>query len=325
MVRGNERVHARDVIAETELKARHAFIDVARGLGIGKAEVPRYLQRAVGDVLDKGDVIAGPVGITRRTVRAPGDGRIMQLEGGKILFQERTRTFQLRAGFPGTVVASDGANVVSIETTGALLSATWGNGRHGFGVMRMVDGDPAGRLAADRLDIILRGAVLVAGVCDHPAPLHQATELSVRGLILGSLISDLIPVARRMSYPIVLTEGFGTMPMNPAAFELLDSNNGREAAVDAEVASEKHFKHPEVIIPLPATQDVSMPDEVIPIARGVRVRVLRQPHQGEIGTVREVLDRAISYPSGILAKSAAVELLGLGPKTIPLANLEILQ
>jgi hypothetical protein len=249
----------------------------------------------------------------------------MKLEEGKILFQERTRTFQLRAGFPGTVVASDGANVVSIETTGALLSATWGNGKRGFGVMRMVDEDPSSRLAADRLDIILRGAVLVAGVCDHPAPLHQATELSVRGLILGSMISDLIPIARRMSYPIVLTEGFGTSPINPAAFELLNSNNGREAAVDAELATEKHFKRPEVIIPLPATQEVSMPDEIIPIVPGVRVRVLRQPHQAEVGTVREVLDRAISYPSGILAKSASVELQGLGIKTVPLANLEILQ
>lgn len=325
LVHGNERVHASDVIAETEIQSRHAFLDIARGLGVGVGEVPRFMQRAVGDTIDQGDVIAGPVGIARRTIRAPGDGKIVKLEGGKVLFQERTRTYQLRAGFPGTVVASDGATVVSIETVGALLNTVWGNGKRGFGVMRMVDGDPGGRLVTDRLDIILRGAVLVAGICDHPAPLHQATELSVRGLILGSMISDLIPVARRMPYPIVLTEGFGILPMNPAAFDLLNSNGGREAAVDAEMASEKHFKRTEVIIPLPATQEVSIPDEIVPIAPGVRVRVLRPPYQADVGTVREVLERAVPYPSGILARSASVELQGVGIKTVPLANLEILQ
>jgi hypothetical protein len=41
--------------------------------------------------------------------------------------------------------------------------------------------------------------------------------------------------------------------------------------------------------------------------------------------VREVLQRAVGYPSGILARSARVDLEGIGTTNVPLANLEILQ
>ena len=46
---------------------------------------------------------------------------------------------------------------------------------------------------------------------------------------------------------------------------------------------------------------------------------------GAVGQVREVLPKAISLPSGILARCAIVDLDGFGAATVPLANLEILQ
>jgi hypothetical protein len=79
------------------------------------------------------------------------------------------------------------------------------------------------------MDIQLRGAVIVAGQCDHPAPLHQAGELSLRGLILGGMAAALIPMARRLPYPIVVLGGFGDFPISAPIFNLLASNAGRKS------------------------------------------------------------------------------------------------
>jgi hypothetical protein len=198
MARVNERVVADDILAEAEPDPRHYYIDVARGLGISDKQVGRYLTRDPGDRLDAGEIIAGPVGVGRRTIRAPYDGRIVAISKGRVLFQARGDMFTLKAGFPGTVISTDGSREVMVETTGSLVQAVWGNGKSDFGVMQAVGDGPDSQLKTGHLQITLRGAILLAGTCDHSAPFHQATELGIKGVILGSIDSHLIGVVRKL-------------------------------------------------------------------------------------------------------------------------------
>ncbi len=324
-VRINQKVMASDVVAEGEAPPRHVFLDLARGLGVPVHEVGRHLRCQRGDALEAGDVLAGPAGIGRRTVRAPSDGIVVSISSGRLLFRMHLGVIELRAGFPATVIGTDGVQTVLLETTGALIQGVWGNGRHDFGVMRFVGDGPGDRLQADRLDADLRGAILVGGICDHPAPLHQATELSARGIVLGGLSSDLIPLAARLPYPVIVTTGFGPLPLDTQTFRLLSSNAGREVALDARKNDPLTGSRPEVVIPLPPTSDADLPEDVIPLKEGVRVRLSRHPHHGAVGVVREVLGRAADFPSGILARSARVDLEGVGLTIVPVDNLEVLQ
>ena len=68
--RAGERISAIDVLAEAEPGPRHFFIDIARGLGVPEREVPKHLVHERGVRIEAGEVIAGPVGISRRTLRA---------------------------------------------------------------------------------------------------------------------------------------------------------------------------------------------------------------------------------------------------------------
>jgi hypothetical protein len=324
-VRVNAKVQAADILAEAEIEPEHFYLDIARGLGVPVAEVGRHLTRQQGDRVDAGDVIAGPVGLTRRTVRAPADGRIATITNGRVLLEARGALYQLRAGFPGVVVATDGAQMVTVETTGALIQGVWGNGKTDYGVMRVVSDGPSGPLHTNQLDVNLRGAVLVAGYCDHPAPFHQATELAVRGVVLGGMPSELIPLARRLPFPVLLTEGFGELAINGPAFALFMSHVGREITIDAGNEWPQPGQRPEVVIPLSTTRPVGLPEEVIPIKPGVRVRILSEPYVGEVGVIKSVLKQAVQYQSGIRAKSASVEIDGIGTTKVPLANIEVLQ
>ncbi len=324
-VRVNERVEANDIVAEAEGTPRHVFLDLVRGLGVPEEQVPRYVVRERGERVEAGDILAGPVGFARRTIRAPADGRVAGLLRGRLLFEIRGEPEQVTAGVPGVVLSTDGSREVVIETSGALIEGAWGNGREAFGVLRVLTSSPEERLDTHHLDISYRGAVLVAGRCDHPAPLHQAAELAVRGLVLGGLTADLGPVVQRLSYPVVVLEGFGPVPMNQAAFDLLRSNAGRDAAVDGRVGGAYEAQRPTVIVPLPASREADLPEDVIPLAPGVRVHLTRAPRQGQVGVVRQVLRSAVRYPSGLMARSVEVDLESGETVTVPLANLEILQ
>jgi len=324
-VRINQKVMASDVVAEGEAPPRHVFLDLARGLGVPVHEVGRYLRSQRGDALEAGEVLAGPAGMGRRTVRAPSDGIVVSISNGRLLFRMHSGVLELKAGFPATVVGTDGVQTVLLETTGALIQGMWGNGNNDFGVMRVVGDGPGDRLQTDRLDADLRGAILVAGICDHPAPLHQATGISARGIVLGGLASELIPVAARLPYPVIVTTGFGPLPLDNPTFNLLSSNAGREVALDARKYNPSDGSRPEVIIPLPPTSEADLPEDVIPLKEGVRVRLARPPYHGSVGVVREMLARAVDYPSGILARSARVDLDGVGLTIGPVDNLEVLQ
>jgi len=321
----NQRVRPRDVVAEAEITPHHRFIDVARTLGVDPRQVSRYLIRERDERIEKGDVIAGPVGITRRTARAPDDGRIVAISDGKVLFEVHSTPLVLRAGIPGEVVATDGLISVTIETTGALIQGVWGNNRQDFGITRMIGESPRDRLLTDQLDTGLRGAILIAGLCDHPAPLYQARELALRGLILGGLAAELIPIAERLPYPVVVLEGFGPLSISQPVYELLSTSRGREAGVDASFKGINDSQRPEVILPLPVVNPVDLPEDIILLTPGVRVRVTRAPYIGLVGLVDRILPQAIVYPNGVLARSAVVDLDVFGKTNVPLANLEVLQ
>jgi len=324
VARLNEKVLASDVIAEGETAPSHLFLDLVRGLGVPEKDVARYLLHQAGDRLEAGELIAGPAGVGRRTVRAPAAGRIVTFQRGRLLYEVRGRAIGLRAGFPGMIIGTDGTRTVTVEATGALVQGIWGNGKQEFAMLRTVGG--AGeRIRSDQLDINLRGALLIGGILEQAGTLQQMTQLTVRGLVVGSVTSDLVTQLMRLPFPVVVTEGFGEIPMNNAAYALLTTNAGREAAIDGRMGDNFSEQRPELIIPLPAGRKSDLPDEVVTLSAGTRVRVVRPPHAGAVGTIRDLPAKAVDYPSGLLARSALVELEGVGTRSVPLANLDVVQ
>jgi hypothetical protein len=164
LVRMNEKVQAGDVLAEGEPASRYYSLDLARALGVPAREAVKHVRRERGERVDAGDVLAGPVGVTRRTLRAPAAGEVLGLQDGRLIFEARGAVVALRASFSGVVVGTDGLQSVTLETTGALVQAVWGNGKQETGVMRQVASTGGDKLEPEQFDLSLRGAVLLAVV-----------------------------------------------------------------------------------------------------------------------------------------------------------------
>jgi len=325
LVRKGQKVSPVDVIGEANLEPRHVLLDIARGLGVGVGDADKYLEREAGEMVSEGDVLAGPVGWGKRVVRAPCSGKIILTGRGKILLEEESAPHQLLAGLPGEVVSLIPGRGAVVESIGALIQGIWGNGKINYGTLRVLIKMAEDILTVDQLDIDLRGSVVFAGFCGDEQVLNAAAELPLKGLILSSMASSLIPVAEEISLPIVVIEGFGLMPINSAAFNLLITSDQREIAVNAEKIDSYANQRPEVFISLPVNQMVHEPRDATIFSPGQKVRIIRAPHQAEIGTLITLKPGLEVFPNGIKAKSAEVELENRIKVKLPLVNLEVLE
>jgi hypothetical protein len=276
-------------------------------------------------LVSEGDVLAGPVGWGKRVVRAPCSGKIILTGRGKILIEEEVDPYQLLAGLPGEVVSLIPGRGAVIESIGALVQAVWGNGQINFGLLRVLIKQAEDILTVDQIDIDLRGTVVFAGYCGDEQVLHAAAELPLRGLILSSMAASLIPLAEEISLPIVIIEGFGLLPINSSAFNLLITSDRREIAVKAEKLDSYANQRPEVFISLPVNQMVHEPRDATLFSPGQKVRMVRAPYQSQIGTLITLTPGLEALPNGIKTTSAEVELENSIKVKLPLANLEVLE
>lgn len=312
-----------DVIAEAVIPSGHMVLDIRRGLGISQASAAeRCIVRQQGDKLEKGDVIAESDGLFSRIVRAPVDGEIVSISGGQVLLRVRATTIKVQAGFPGTVVETIADRGAVIEANGALIQGMWGNGYADTGMLLMVTQTRDEELERQKIDVSMRGAVLLAGHCSNADALRAGGELPVRGLILSSMAAELVPVASSLKYPILIVEGFGKIPMNEAAFKLLSTSEKRDISVNAGL-NPATGERPELIIPLPASGQAA--PETDYFAPGKTVRIQGAPYAGKVGTLAQVRQGLFTLPNGLKVPAGDVQIDNDTRVTVPLANLEIIE
>lgn len=322
MVRQGQNVSVGDVLAEATLGTGHALVDVTRALGLDSAEkAEELIDRKIGEQLGEKDIIAETGGIFSRVVRTPAPGTILSIQNGVVLIETRSEKIQLKAQVPGTVTQINGNRQVVIEISGALVQGVWGNGKSGRGPLVNRAETPDTALVPSLLDIGARGAFVMAGYCVDEGIFELAAHLPVEGLILGSMPSRLIETARRQPYPILLLEGFGTYPINPAAFSLLRTNVKREISVNACDSDPFNGIRPEAVIALPVEGEGLR--EQVEYAVGQQVRVTAYPYFGYAGIIEKILPGSALLPSGLRAPAAQVRFIDES-RVIPLADLEII-
>jgi hypothetical protein len=324
VVRLDQKVSPVDVIAETNLGQEHVLVDVARTLGVKPDAALKLIQCKAGERVIEGQVLAQTPGLVPHVVRAPHAARVVLIGGGRILMELSEGAYELHAGMPGTVTQVIADHGAEITTHGALVQGIWGNGRVDVGLMLSLISAPDEVLVPGRIDVSMRGSVLLGGILEESAILQSAAELPVRGLILGSMSPNLIPMALQMRYPILVIDGFGHRPMNSAAFKLLSTSVKREVTLNTEGFNRFAGTRPEVIIPLPISQEPLPPREMEIFAVGQQVCLRRAPHLGEVGSITAVRTEPSVFPSGLRALAAEVKLESGEEIIVPLANLEVL-
>ncbi len=323
LVRAQQKVGPTDTIAEANLNSEYLLLDIGRGLGLPADRADTHIHCQPGDQVTEKDILAGPVGLTRRVIRCPRDGRVILAGSGQILLEAAGKPFQLKAGLPGDVVDLIPDRGAIIETTGALIQGVWGNGKSDYGVLTALARTPDHEIKPGDLDVSMRGSIALVGRCASEEVLRVAEELPLRGLILSSAPSALIPALNQTQIPAFILEGFGEQSFNMLAFKLLASSDRREVAIDAAPWDAYKGVRPELVIPMPAPGVVAPPPESAQFEVGQTVRVRGAALAGAVGVIIG-LKGPVAFPGGLRARAADVRLESGANTIAPLANLEVI-
>ncbi len=329
LVGSGEMVGPADVVARCRLPGEVRVVDASRALGIRRDRVPKYARTAIGDTVQAGEVLAAPQGLLgwfKRSCQSPVDGQIIAVRNGMFLIEAAPTTYELRAHIKGQVTNIMPRLGVVISTVGALIQGVWGSGGEAEGILKALTDGPQKPIRARSVDVSCHGTLIVGGRILDEEPLEKAVEAQVRGLVVGSVNADLRSALQSLPFPVLLTEGFGTLPMSERAFGLLQSNLGREAMLSGVMQARRGLKRPELLIPL--RSEAELPSEESrprPLEIGMEVRTLRAPYLGATGTVTDLPARPQIVESGGRFPVAEVELDKQGTVIVPVANLELIR
>lgn len=322
-----DQVGPEDVVAAGRLPGRLRVIDVSQELGVGRNTVIEYLHKAIGDPVQAHEVLAerkGSFGWGQRTCRAPVTGLVLAVRDGRVFIEAEPSTVDVRAHVRGQVTkVIDGRGAV-ISSLGAVVQGSWYSGDAADGRIEIAAGDPGTPLHTQSLEDDFSGTLLVAGRLTSEGALRLAADLGVAGIIAGSVDASMQELLRTLPYPVLITEGFGPLPMCREAFSLLEACAECEAMIHAVPACSSGHGRPEVLIPL---EGAGLPAEALPAPRtlavGLRVRGLRAPYLGATGTVVDLPTVPQMVESGARLPVARVSLDDGDSVWVPLANLEL--
>jgi len=327
LVRVGDHVEPTEVVAHADVFDEFHILPVSRRLRVPTSKTARYMLIKAGEDVREGQVIAKRRGLSGNTVRAPASGVVSAIGRGRVLLEAKPKPVDLTAYIPGTVVEVVEGYGAVIETTGAIVQGAWGAGGEGLGVLKCMVEDRGETLSAQGVDGSCHGAILIGGADVEPEVFERARMAQVRGIVVGGLSPHLIAAVRALPFPVVVVEGIGHVPMSAPLFRLLKTNDGREAMISGVVKSKWGTVRPEIIIPLPG--DIQRQGGLVPpcppLTSGMKVRILRAPNVGEVGTVVGIPKHARRMETGGRVRGADIALDDTDTTVfVPLANLEIL-
>lgn len=314
-------------IAVRKVWRSHFSVDLFGEFGIsGRSNLRDYLLINEGDFVSVNEPIAQDANHTHHTLTARSSGRFLGVSSGSLIFEKDLDDLEsVSAGVPGTVAEVVPNRGAFLETYGAYITGVWGNGKVGQGILLTLDDiTKKGVLTAANLSMAMSGSVIFANSCYEKDVLQATGRLSPGGLIFGSLPSELLPVAEKLPFPVIVTDTIGFSRFSNPVLDILGDNIIKSAYIYSTKPQPGMGFRAEVIIPDDFQGDRTGPQGEIKI--GSQVRILEGFFRGEVGYVTEIRpsyenEDAILEPHEDLVR---VQVDSQSETVLPVANVEII-
>jgi hypothetical protein len=343
LVQQHQEVEPQTLVARALLPGPVTTIRLAERLGVEPNELKGIMRKGEGEEVKQGDLLAETksfFGLFKNHVTSDVDGTIENISEvtGNVILRHPPRPVNLTAYVKGTVVEVMPEEGVVIETQGAFVQGIFGVGGERQGALATIAASPqevinASRITPDHADkVIVIGALITGDV------LKAAQQVGVGGVVGGGILdADLrallgydigvaITGSENIGLTVVVTEGFGEIPMAQRTFELLSSLEGETASISGATQIRAGVIRPEVIVPRAAraTDDGRKPKEQI-LEIGTPIRLIREPYFGLLGKVTTLPPELHLIESGAEVRVLEAELLDGRRVIVPRANVEMIE
>ncbi len=347
LVKEGDRVRAGDVVARTELPGNVVPLNMAGLLAVPPEEVRRFMLKKEGDPVERGEVIAQTPGLFgflfKRSVTAPTMGTVESISDvtGQVMLREPPIPVEVIAYVDGTVTRVIPDEGVVVTTVGSMIQGIFGIGGEVLGELFVVVGSPDEPLTPDRIPANASGRILIGGSHVTAGALRKARDAGARGVVVGGIesrelrdflgydIGVAITGNEDAGLTLVVTEGFGDIPMARRTFELFQKLNGKPASMNGATQIRAGVIRPEVIVSYPDEDPEQVAEEERKhlsgvLEKGRRVRVIRAPYFGKIGTVVELPPEPVEIETEARVRVVILELDGQRV-VVPRANVELIE
>ena len=348
LVKKGDVVQAEQVVAQAELPNEVVTVNVVNLLGITPDEIHEYLLKQQGDKVKKDEPIAENKPLLKwfkHSIPSPVDGTIETISKvtGQVMIRKPPRHVQLSAYVDGTVVSVEENFGVEIETAAAFVQGIFGIGGERTGELVFPVESPKEELRPESINDSHKGMILVGGSFISAESLRKAIDSGVKGIIVGGVSSrDLVDWLGReigvaitgdepVTTTLIITEGFGNIPMAKRTFDLLKARDGQKASLSGRTQIRAGVMRPEVIIPSGEDRENVPKQEEIQqsvstgVQAGHQIRVIREPYFGQLGQVVDLPSELQQVDSGAKVRVMRVKLGDGKTVTVPRANVEIIE
>ena len=339
-----DKVSWNQIVAHTELPGKVDMVNLASKLGLAPAELPSLLLKKEGDSIKKGEILGyskGFFGFFKAPYHSPISGTLESISKatGQVILRSSPRPIDIKAYVDGVIEEVEEGQGVTVKTYGSLIQGIFGLGGETSGTLVLATEDPNEELPITALKYEHKDKVVVIGKKASAALVKKAAELGVAALIAGGIddsdvrellgydLGVAITGNEKLGVTLVVTEGFGALPIAQKTFKLLQRRVGKRASVSGATQIRAGVIRPEIIVTdLDGDwekQTEEPPDLELEI--GAPIRLIREPRFGELGKVTALPVQPVVIPSGAKVRVAEIELGDGAKMTIPRANLELIE
>ncbi len=346
LVAAGETVRANQAVARAELPGKVYPLNLANQLGVAPDEIQEYLIKKAGDRVQKDEILAENKPLVKwfkTEVRSPISGVVESISPvtGQVLLREPPRVLELLGYVDGRILEVIPQQGVVVETDCSLVQGIFGIGGETRGEIVIAVSSPDEALTPRHLTADMKGKVVVGGSFASSDALSRAKEVGVAGVVIGGIhdkdlrallgydLGVAITGTEQVGFTLILTEGFGSIPMAGKTFALLSAHAGQPASISGATQIRAGVIRPEIIIPKSAGAPVAHSAVTAPEREGIRigdqVRIIRDPLFGKIGEVAGLPPELQKIPTESEVRVMEVRFADGSRTMIPRANIELIE
>lgn len=345
LVAVGEVVQSNQPVARAELPGKVYPLNLANQLGVAPDEIKDYLIKKEGEPVQKDEILAENKPLIKwfkTEIKSPITGTVESLSTitGQVLLREPPRVLELLAYIDGTIVEVHPSQGVTVEARCSLVQGIFGIGGETSGVLTVAVASPGEALTPAHLKADMKGKIVVGGSFLSAETMAKAKEVGVAGLVVGGIhdkdlrallgydLGVAITGAEQVGFTLILTEGFGTIPMAQKTFTLLSTHAGEKATISGATQIRAGVIRPEIIIAKPAGSahaGVAAAPQREGIRIGDPVRIIRDPLFGKIGEVSALPSDLQKIPTESEARVLEVQFPDGQVAVIPRTNIEVIE
>lgn len=335
-----------DLLGSSDTSAGFVTVNLASNLNEKPKTAINFLKPKMGDSIFEGELLAkkmGYLGMGDKFLVSPGDGVLdfYDTNSGVLRIKLIPKKVKLISGVYGVVDnINSSTGEIEIRTLAKIIFGLFGSGMERSGILKVL-GSSEMLVSSSQLSKSWANNIIVGGGVVFLDALQKAVHLKVNGIITGgmnavdfkamkggvldfshkNMISDI-------GVGVMVTEGFGTIPIGGDLFEVMKDHNGKFCILNGNLAN--------LILP---TQDIGSMISIrktkitdnrvqpavvsTPFKLGSNVRIIYSLNLGAQGIVRDIDKVPTLLPSGLSTIMTTVEV-GLRSLRVPYNNLEVI-